>query len=485
MSSLPPCVLSIAPPGKARTFVAKVQAGQESFATFGTAQLVLEASAFATIRTVSGDFYFVITATERKIDAYAQTLKDQLQKAALPGSPRVEWVRPLTRRLQRLFGWGDVCATKEDVQAAALAEDQEELVSIMPRAAGLIRRGEYKVLRALHDAERNGLPALADCRHEFFAENPYERVPGPCGMDPRHQGPHTRCTECRTIRCTFCASKEEGDARERLDLLRAYHEATDTHSWTEQHRAECTLCDAMPAKVCPCGARRCDRCARPDVDPCAPEVHWQRHPTRPAPFYVIDNRNIAADEKLVWLKQELGQGADLEDFAKKFLELFAEKIRASAAQKKACLELYSKYAGAAYSKESDIPPEERVLFQRAWNPDAAELCQECGRALPAKAPLGKEYCSDACADAGVKIVCRSCGKAESIVVTEGCRYCTACQKGAGGAQLRRDVFLARESELGKRVRQSAESLRKFRNITDFSDAADPDHEPAWKSRRRS
>ena len=67
----------------------------------------------------------------------------------------------------------------------------------------------------------------------------------------------------------------------------------------------------------------------------------------------------------------------------------------------------------------------------------------------------------------------------------GCRYCTACQKGADGAQLRRDVLLARESELGKRVRQSAESLRKFRNITDFSDAADPDHEPAWKSRRRS
>ena len=67
MSSLPPCVLSIAPPGKARTFVARVQAGQESFATFGTAQLVLEASAFATIRTVSGDFYFVITAAEANL----------------------------------------------------------------------------------------------------------------------------------------------------------------------------------------------------------------------------------------------------------------------------------------------------------------------------------------------------------------------------------------------------------------------------------
>lgn len=187
----------------------------------------------------------------------------------------------------------------------------------------------------------------------------------------------------------------------------------------------------------------------------------------------------------MWPKQELGQGADLEDFAKKFLELFAEKIRANVAQKKACLELYSKYAGAAYSKESDIPPEERVLFKRAWNLDAAELCQACGNALPAKAPLGKECCSDACADAGKKIVCRSCGEAESIVVAAGCRYCTSCQKGADGAQLSRDVLLARESELGKRVRQSAESLGKIRNITDFSEAADPNHEPAGKSRWRS
>ena len=55
----------------------------------------------------------------------------------------VEWVRPLTRRLQRLFGWGDVAADRAAVERASEAGDRMELLAIMPCAADVIERGEF------------------------------------------------------------------------------------------------------------------------------------------------------------------------------------------------------------------------------------------------------------------------------------------------------------------------------------------------------
>ena len=86
----------------------------------------------------------------------------------LPGNPRVEWVRPLTRRLQRLFCWGDAAATREDVVRATKAGDLQELKAIMPQA----RVDECKdpsQLPALFEALSGNAPALQDCKHDFYA----------------------------------------------------------------------------------------------------------------------------------------------------------------------------------------------------------------------------------------------------------------------------------------------------------------------------
>ena len=52
------------------------------------------------------------------------------------------------------------------------------------------------------------------------------------------------------------------------------------------------------------------------------------HPAhRPATCYVADLQ-MDDDIKLEWLAQELGDVASLADFAKKFIELFGEKLKA-------------------------------------------------------------------------------------------------------------------------------------------------------------
>ena len=42
-----------------------------------------------------------------------------------------------------------------------------------------------------------------------------------------------------------------------------------------------------------------------------------------------------------------------------------------------------------------------------------------------------------------------------------------------------------ETELDKSIKRSAESLQMASNIWGFSAEHDPDHQPAWKKRRRS
>ena len=63
----------------------------------------------------------------------------------LPGKPQVHWVRPLTRRLQRLFGWGDVSPTRADVVHATKSGDIEELRALTPQAAEVIEDVDVSV----------------------------------------------------------------------------------------------------------------------------------------------------------------------------------------------------------------------------------------------------------------------------------------------------------------------------------------------------
>ena len=64
---------------------------------------------------------------------------------------------------------------------------------------------------------------------------------------------------------------------------------------------------------------------------------FEVHPShRPATCYVADLQ-MEDDIKLEWLAQELGDEASLPDFAKKFKELFGEKLKGKT-QKSRCLE---------------------------------------------------------------------------------------------------------------------------------------------------
>ena len=59
--------------------------------------------------------YGVLTFAKPIRDRYGgKHIKDGLSKL----NATAEWVKPLNRRLQRLFLWGDVAATKEDAEQA-------------------------------------------------------------------------------------------------------------------------------------------------------------------------------------------------------------------------------------------------------------------------------------------------------------------------------------------------------------------------------
>ena len=149
----------------------------------------------ATITGFGDTLYFVVMDKrgQRSDNAY-RTWKDEMKNVTLSGDDddgvyrklpevaHVESVVPFTRFSQRRFGWGDAKATREEVVTAIREENSAELLAIMPEAAPLIQRGELQHLPALFDALRSSLPALADCKHQFFTENMYtQKILGPCG----------------------------------------------------------------------------------------------------------------------------------------------------------------------------------------------------------------------------------------------------------------------------------------------------------------
>ena len=62
-----------------------------------------------------------------------------------------------------------------------------------------------------------------------------------------------------------------------------------------------------------------------------------QHPERPLPFYVVDQAKMPDSEKVVWIRQEIGNDAELTAFAVKFLDLFGDRLRGHVPQKNACL----------------------------------------------------------------------------------------------------------------------------------------------------
>lgn len=417
---------------------------------FGCAELVKGSGAFALV-SIPGrcEYYFVLTVEERSIPKYVHKLADNI--LLLPGSPQVEWVRPLTRRLQRLFGWGDVASTREDVVRAAKADDQVELRVLMPQAARLLESIEVAQLPGLHDALRIPPAALEDCKHQFFQENGYERVPGPCkhgaavvteGKE-KHMKPFTRCVQCKMTCCVKCAREAGQKQEEREDLKDVLDKCVQSPS------------DAPPA--------------------------WLQHPTRPMPFYVIDQQKVPEAEKLAWIKQEVGHDAGLYTFAVKFLDIFGEKVHGTVPQKNACLHLYGSYVPkgseeCTWKKESDMPPASREEFCSAWG-RLDKLCRECARPRPAA--RRDFYCSNACAVAGF---CYSCPKCHKKL--QGLHpYCWDCK--AGTAPPKRALSsTAASTSLVETLKRGLESMAMIQRTLFTSVDKDPDHVPEWKKRRR-
>ena len=473
----PPCELSTdGRPQVAQTYVVKMitlgdEPGLVNIWVKGRLADGAGACACVFLPTAGVDFIVVTEAAAHRVEGRVRALKTGIEQ--LPGNPGVEWVRPLTRPLQRLFGWGDVLSTKEAVVHACKAGDPTELKALLPQARALIDRGDFEHLPMLHDVLREGMPALADCKHVFYEEpSRFVVLPGPCSRNHIHPAPFTKCVGCGLVCCHRCADVELEEQRARRDEQRAAHDVLG-HQWSQEprKRAECTACNAMPAFECSCGAQRCKRCLKPPPeDPLAPVWQWHEHPTRPQPFRVIDVQKMPEADKLEWIKQELQCDVPLEDFAAKFVELFGGKLSGTVPQKNSCLKLYGLYAeeGRCWEKECDLPPKVQVKFRRVWKASASDRCAECGEALDKPG----EYCArKGCAHAGMTNICR-CGQ----VLDNAHPYCGACKRGASPLR----------GVLSERAQEQQGQMSLLQRLC-FGGAMtkDPEHEPAWKRRKRS
>ena len=117
---LPPCELARdLKPQFAQTLVVKSAGGSSLLVSqWAALRVVAGAGAYAVVELANGDVFAVLVmARAGRVENAAKNVKSEIRQ--LPGTPPVEWVRPLTRRLQRLFGWGDAASTSADVTRAA------------------------------------------------------------------------------------------------------------------------------------------------------------------------------------------------------------------------------------------------------------------------------------------------------------------------------------------------------------------------------
>ena len=344
----------------AQTFVMKLGGDTSSVQPWLVGQLTIGAGAWAQVsmHELNARYAILTEKNEHRLKHRQKAIRKQLDQ--LPGSPTVEWVLQLNRRLQRLLGWGDVATTRADVERAA-AGDLDELRLIMPEAR-------------LDGNDLSHLLALFD------------------------------------------------------------------------------------ARGAPCALQVCDQtCQTPGV-----QLQWAQHPTRPLPFFVIDRVND--NEKVVWVRHEIGSEATLPEFATKFLTLFGDKLRGRGPQKSACLKLYARYnPDSQAKKECDLPPGDLMLFARVWDPGAPSRCLECSKEVCAGS-----YCNAKCRDAGLIFDCVACSLGQS------CTFCN--MKDAPHGHGRLDTALQENIAQLKRMR-SATGLGSCRR--------DPEHVQEWVKRRRS
>jgi hypothetical protein len=201
-------------------------------------------------------------------------------------------------------------------------------------------------------------------------------------------------------------------------------------------------------------------------------VGTQQHPEQPSPFWVVDYIKWPVQDKVVWITQEIGRDAGLPTFASKFMELFRGSINDKGQQKVKCLQcfaLYNPSAGKDLTKNSDLSPAVQEVFDRVWNSSAPQLCLECGKPSPGM------YHAE-CENMGKMIVCKKCTK-PAVLLEDGSRICPSCTP----ASLQTPV----SHDSSEAVRGNDKLLRKMHSAMEFRAAVDPNHEPAWKMRKKS
>ena len=341
----PPCALQDKVKDKLQTFVAKIDAPSWMLEQHHKNWIWSGGGAAAYVEITTGESegqYLVLTALEATTEL---ALKGQVAKglAKLPGNPSVEWTSALTRRLQRLFCWGD---------AASTDAPQTQELALAPLAGACH-------FPAMFDALRTG----------------------------------------------------------------------------------------------------------------AVQYMWLQHPSTPLPFYVVDQLKPSDQEKVTWIRQELGGGATLPDFCAMYLELFGQKKAGVIQQKGHCLKLYGMYhptsEEAKWKREGELPPLVMQEFQRVWEPTAPSRCHECRKPLKS---LSRQdhFCSGKCRDAGFVVACVRC------TAERACEFCTLRAAPSG------------QSKLDQALRQGQEDLERWRrNTGQVTRVAIPNHEPAWKRRKKS
>ena len=101
----------------------------------------------------------------------------------------------------------------------------------------------------------------------------------------------------------------------------------------------------------------------------------------------------SVQDQLDWIRHEIGNRVELDDFARTYIELFSCVVHGDAVQRSKCLQLYAKYDpeacadwkhqnGKIMSMESAVPPFERSQFLRVWNPYQPQLCNQCACHVP-------------------------------------------------------------------------------------------------------
>ena len=110
----------------------------------------------------------------------------------------------------------------------------------------------------------------------------------------------------------------------------------------------------------------------------------------------MTRRRLSDTEKCALLQRELGSGANIVDFARKYVELFAFRDNVPA-QKAKVLRLYMSYAGTTWERDCELPAALLTPFQQVWNADAPQRCRSCAKVLVGALLFGHYYCDkDAC-----------------------------------------------------------------------------------------